>query len=951
MPPPGFTVDPDPRSRFCDPTPPDDPLLPIPAPRLYAYDLPELPERDPRRFRNPSAGLDEQTPKRVVENPVCQADSGLTPAARQAGANGGAEWRICDGEEAVQGQLGSAQPIARHVAYQAQEPAELPLDQPPGMDVVVGRAEELTLVPIPQPAWESLPTTCLSRMFEFQTVRDEYRRTFGREPSADQRDQSQRLALEDIVQLALINSRAYQTEKEQLYSAALDLSLDRYAYELKFATSGNRSAANYTHDRDNGATTNTLGLPYSIRGEAFLASGGQLAAELANDVLLTFNGSNGFAADIGSELLFEASQSIFQRDVVFEPLTRAEREVVYAARNLARFRKTLFRDLADTYYGLLLSYRSIEIAAEDYFSNLRGFNQAEAEYRAGRLPRFQVDQFEQQALESRRNLITACNDLESGLDRLKFAIGLPPELPLNLHLTELDELTLRDEITVAAERVRRGRRSLVMERSQPELERGVLLNSAIDLVGKILTLQRLRQRAGQEVSDIASLQLQLAELSAEEARLEVQFNRNVLDQEKTATPAAPPLRVFQRTMDLVESLQLQVSRELDVVDMRGASDQAAVTLVRAGLTDLEQRHEQLRNDLQHAVTERQLDRIPTLVQTSQALLADAERLAARTAALLPASNVAPGQELQATLRQADQLIAESQEVLDAEAGGLVPVEIDMNDAMLTALTLRYDLMNERGSVADAWRGIKLVGDSLRSVLELRARQQIRTRDGSDRPFDFTFDESRTSLQMTLDSPFNRRRERNAFRQTLINYNLALRNLLNAEDQIKLDVRDDLRALQFDRERYGIDVASAALAYERGVSTRLQLRLGAKDVTARDVLEAQRDYTRALIALAGSHTRFIRNRISLFTELELLEVDPNGFWPHLYNERYQPTPNYGLPDYAMPAYGELPHGVWYSHQVKRMLDVPPGESVIFQPDSDADREDVPSPQPDEMPGNE
>jgi hypothetical protein len=107
----------------------------------------------------------------------------------------------------------------------------------------------------------------------------------------------------------------------------------------------------------------------------------------------------------------------------------------------------------------------------------------------------------------------------------------------------------------------------------------------------------------------------------------------------------------------------------------------------------------------------------------------------------------------------------------------------------------------------------------------------------------------------------------------------------------------------------------------------------------------------LIALAGSHTRFIRNRISLFTELELLEVDPNGFWPHLYNERYQPTPNYGLPDYAMPAYGELPHGVWYSHQVKRMLDVPPGESVIFQPDSDADREDVPSPQPDEMPGNE
>ena len=46
-----FSVRPHPRSRFFDPTPVDDPLLPCPAPRLYAYQLPEMKPRDPARFR------------------------------------------------------------------------------------------------------------------------------------------------------------------------------------------------------------------------------------------------------------------------------------------------------------------------------------------------------------------------------------------------------------------------------------------------------------------------------------------------------------------------------------------------------------------------------------------------------------------------------------------------------------------------------------------------------------------------------------------------------------------------------------------------------------------------------------------------------------------------------------------------------------------------------------
>lgn len=45
-----YTILPHPASRFFDPTPLDDPWLPFPAPQLYAYDLPTLPERDANRF-------------------------------------------------------------------------------------------------------------------------------------------------------------------------------------------------------------------------------------------------------------------------------------------------------------------------------------------------------------------------------------------------------------------------------------------------------------------------------------------------------------------------------------------------------------------------------------------------------------------------------------------------------------------------------------------------------------------------------------------------------------------------------------------------------------------------------------------------------------------------------------------------------------------------------------
>jgi hypothetical protein len=73
---------------------------------------------------------------------------------------------------------------------------------------------------------------------------------------------------------------------------------------------------------------------------------------------------------------------------------------------------------------------------------------------------------------------------------------------------------------------------------------------------------------------------------------------------------------------------------------------------------------------------------------------------------------------------------------------------------------------------------------------------------------------------------------------------------------------------------------------------------------------------------------------------------------LYDEARQPPPNYQLPEYCQPVYGELPR-VWYSKKIKRMLDVPAGQSVIFRPagSQEEEPEEVPAPAPAPAAGEE
>ncbi|HUP78740.1 MAG TPA: TolC family protein [Pirellula sp.] len=943
-----YTVRPDPRSRFYDPTNPDCPQLPVPRTILNGYAFPSLASdvsqigadsspRDPSSLRliEVTGNTDRQNKEPQPQVQVVPDQSSIVQASFHA--------------ETVRLLSDDNNPVSGNKPEKPE-----PIARPNN-----GAINKVT---IPPQAWEVLPKNCLDRMLEFETLKQEYSQSFA-DFKIDSSDSSiRRLTLANLMELASINSREYQARKEVLFRSALTLTRQRYQYDLNPSPFGNGTAANYRHLRTNGVTDNRLATPSGIGIEKTLATGGQFLARFANSVILTFNGPSGFAADVGSEMIFDFQQTVFQRDVRFENLTRSEREVIYATRDYIRFRKQLFRDIATQYYNLLLNFRTIEINAQDYFTNLRGFIQSQAEYRtAEKIPRIQVDQFEQNVLRTRSNLVNNSFALEAALDQLKFRLGIPTEMTIYMDLTELESISLKDELSVARQMITRARMEVLSARKASILDATTLANVAEVLAERISNILRIQKRMDQatgntnalppsraeETNNVNESNNQAFEKAAKEleqlqqllqilgVRMQVDTLRLELDaQLKTETPA-PPLRVLIRAIEFCSS-------EMQVIDLALASTQASARqkqteALRKRQSELEEKLGSLKNFLEEISSNLGSEsvlsgwegfaKIPARMKESVKLVEQMEALARdSTIDILPAEGKSIESKVQSTV---DTTIELSDRLLEKGPDGWEEIVIGHDEALLTGLVQRLDLMNQRGALADGWRQIKLAGDDLRSIVDLRATQILRTNSSGNAPLDFSFDDSETRMSIALDTPLNRRLQRNNFRLALINYNVGLRNLMAAEDSIKLDVREDLRQLALDRNQYTIAVAGAALAYERVISTRLRLQFGVANVAARDFLEAQQAYTNALSAIARQHVNYITDRTELFFDLEAIDVDSNGYWSGV-QEDFGPQINVDFPGTNPRPYDNLPPRVWYSKSIRQMEQIPPGDAIVVPP---------------------
>jgi len=211
--------------------------------------------------------------------------------------------------------------------------------------------------------------------------------------------------------------------------------------------------------------------------------------------------------------------------------------------------------------------------------------------------------------------------------------------------------------------------------------------------------------------------------------------------------------------------------------------------------------------------------------------------------------------------------------------GRGPLEMDPQAAILLALEHRLDLRIAEGGVFDAMRGVAVAADGFRPEFTLFAGGSV----GESRPIgsaaledaSVRLDRGNYNALLRLDLPLERTAERNDYRSSLVTLEQAVRSLQALEDNIKLNIRNQLRDMLESRESLRIQAQAVKLAERRVDSTSLLLKLGRAEI--RDVLEAQDALLSAQNALTSALVNYRVSELQLQANLGLLEVDANGLW--------------------------------------------------------------------------
>lgn len=217
--------------------------------------------------------------------------------------------------------------------------------------------------------------------------------------------------------------------------------------------------------------------------------------------------------------------------------------------------------------------------------------------------------------------------------------------------------------------------------------------------------------------------------------------------------------------------------------------------------------------------------------------------------------------------------------------GAGPMEIEEDLAVDIALENRLDLRVESGQVYDAQRAVVIAADALRPELTLGGTAQagesrsLGSADSGDASF--SVDRGAYTGFLKLDLGLERLPERNAYRQSLIDLEQAVRSFQQFEDSVKLDIRNDLRDLLEYRENVKIQAQSVELADRRVKSTALLLRAGRAEV--RDVLEAQNAKLGAQNALTGALVNYRLAELGIQSDMGVLELTEEGLWDEFSTE--------------------------------------------------------------------
>ncbi len=162
--------------------------------------------------------------------------------------------------------------------------------------------------------------------------------------------------LRDSLELTYIHSREYQTQLENVYLSALELTEQRFRLGARFHMTPQGASGFFLSSDLNkdGSQLRSTGLGVT----QLLPSGGQFTVDLLNRV--TWNLGSGSTS--ATSVAWGLSQPLLEqagRKIRLESLTQSERNLLYLVRNMARFRQVIFTDVSSDYLRLQLLAQNI----------------------------------------------------------------------------------------------------------------------------------------------------------------------------------------------------------------------------------------------------------------------------------------------------------------------------------------------------------------------------------------------------------------------------------------------------------------------------------------------------------------------------------------------------------------------------------------------------------------
>ena len=246
------------------------------------------------------------------------------------------------------------------------------------------------------------------------------------------------ITLEEALQIAARNSRDYQDAKEEVFTAALALDLERD--EFRNSWRGLLSGSLDT-DLGGGDTVTWADYAASLELERRFKTGVLMTAQLGVNLVQLLSGTH----DSSLGIFGDASISIpllrgSGKFVVTEPMKQAERNLVYELYDYERFRRTFAVRVASEYLGVLQQRDRLQNAQENYRGLVASARRARRLADMGRLPEIQVDQATQDELRARDRWIAAVQQLERSRDVFKQLLGLPTDAEITPDPHELERL-------------------------------------------------------------------------------------------------------------------------------------------------------------------------------------------------------------------------------------------------------------------------------------------------------------------------------------------------------------------------------------------------------------------------------------------------------------------------------------------------------------------------------